>query len=171
MKIFSRNGKRTTSNTQNSNSSIYDIFLSYSHNDKAVALAVYGILTRIYNMKVWFEDVEIVNNDDYAEKILSGIKNSKCVVSILSKSYVKSIKCNELKIGKSFKKRLFLIIIDNIKIEEYAIGYHVIGNKQCDLSQNTNWLNSSLTSRKEFNELIIEILKNIQTQANSIEIE
>jgi hypothetical protein len=157
--------KKEVLNTNSVNS--YDVFLSYSHNDKLIAHTLFNILIKSYNLKVWIDQIEIINNDDYAEKILKGIKNSKSIICLISKSYVKSNNCcSELKIAKSLNKRIFLVMIENMRIEEYAIGYHAIGIKQCDLSQNINWLSSNLTSSEQFKELIAEIIKTVHPLSN-----
>ena len=95
--------KKKRQNILNSSSiNSYDVFLSYSHNDKLIAHTLFNILTKSYSLKVWIDQIEIVTNDDYAEKKLIGIKNSKSIICLISKSYVKSNNCcSELKIGKS----------------------------------------------------------------------
>ena len=106
---------------------------------------------------MWIDKNQIKVGDDYAERVQQGIKNSKCLLCLISKNYVKSENCcNELKLGKSWEKNIFLLMIENIEIKEYSIGYIAMDLKKWNLSEKTN-----ITLCKEFQYLLTELTSTV----------
>ena len=93
----------------------FQIFLSYSHKDKNKADIIFHELTDTNNFNVWMDRFQINIGDDWAERIHTGVKASEHLVALISNNYLESENCcNEFKLGIHFKKKLFIILIENI---------------------------------------------------------
>lgn len=106
---------------------------------------------------------------DFADEIRKGIQNSKTLVCLITKNYLNSENCiNEFKLGKHFKKRLFLVMFERISLEETSIGYFAVGIQRYNLYKNKNSLNFALST--DFEEFLRELLKSVN-KTDAIDLE
>ena len=138
----------------------FDIFISYSHNDSVFAHELYRLLTSFYKFKVWIDKNEIKVGENFARKIQKGIKSSKCLISLITRNYLKSESCcSEFQLGKYFKKRLLLIMLEKVSLEESHIGFHAIGIQRCNLYKHNDKILASCVSSSEFEILKQQLIK------------
>jgi hypothetical protein len=70
----------------------YDVFLSYSHLDKALAKRLVGAL-RDVGLSVWFDEDRIDDFSSITGAIDSGLSRAKAIVALYSKKYAESGPC------------------------------------------------------------------------------
>jgi hypothetical protein len=116
----------------------FDVFLSYFVGNRRNADEFCEMLKNKHNLKVWMMKEE----DKMNVKVENYIKKSKCFISLISKDYVETqICCNEFKLAIFYQKRLFLVMSENVKLDEYPnFRYHAIGIQRFDLCKSKNTL-------------------------------
>lgn len=138
------------------------MFLSYPHKDKDQAESIFNILTQSCKYKVWFDKFEIKIGEDFAESIHKGIKNSEYFIACITKNYIESENCcNEFKLARFLKKKLLIVMFENIKTETTSIAAHATGIKTFQLSRSSlNEMDSA-----PLNELIQELSKDFSNSS------
>ena len=145
------------------------MFISYSHKDANYANKIFSELKGA-KFKVWIDKFEIKHGDDFAVSILNGIKTAKSVLCLISNHYIKSESClKELKLAHFFKRKIYLVMIENIKLEETAIGFETFGIQRCNLYKKSNNIFKSFTASEQFERLVEEIGKYIAVHQNEAE--
>ena len=136
----------------------HDVFISYCHKDKEKAILLFHILTKDLKLRVWMDNKGGINlGNDFGDEITNGLKSSKCIVCLISKKYMASDNCGkEIKLAAHFKKKIFLVMFDSVKLEESSVAYFVVGIQRFNLYKNMNNLNFTLGN--EFQKFIQELL-------------
>jgi hypothetical protein len=114
----------------------YDVFISYSIEDRTKADELYEILCKKHNLKVWMNKLD----NKYCHQAEVYIEQSKCFVSLITKDYVESQSCcNEFKLGKFYKKEILLALYENVALDECSnfgfyevdfLGFNLYENKK-----------------------------------------
>ena len=86
----------------------YDIFISYSRKDFNEVKALYEMLkSRISNINIWVDLTGIESGDEFDEKIITAIDNSKMVIFALSDNSMQSKWAkDEVMYAKNTNKRI-----------------------------------------------------------------
>ena len=109
----------------------YDIFISYSHADKAFAEKVCAVLDRFkaeHKFEYFFDTEGITSREEYLKRIAGTILESKSVIFIASKnSYDSEFCAKELLFADKHKIHIHQYRIDNAKIPldiDMLLGTH-----------------------------------------------
>lgn len=80
---------------------IWDVFISYSKNDKEIATRIAELLEkRLYHITIWFDDSNLIIGEKYKTAIEIGLKFSRFGLIIFSENYFQDYK-------KSLKQKEF----------------------------------------------------------------
>ncbi|MGM9822925.1 MAG: toll/interleukin-1 receptor domain-containing protein, partial [Muribaculaceae bacterium] len=91
----------------------YDIFISYSRKDFNEVKALYEMLkSRISNINIWFDLTGIESGDEFDEKIIAAIDNSKMLLFALSDNSNQSKWAkDEVMYAKNTEKRIIPVLM------------------------------------------------------------
>ena len=91
----------------------YDIFISYSRKDFNEVKALYEMLkSRISNINIWFDLTGIESGDEFDEKIIAAIDNSKMLLFALSDNSMQSKWAkDEVMYAKNTEKRIIPVLM------------------------------------------------------------
>ena len=91
----------------------YDIFISYSRKDFNEVKALYEMLkSRISNINIWFDLTGIESGDEFDEKIIAAIDNSKMLLFALSDNSMQSKWAkDEVMYAKNTNKRIIPVLM------------------------------------------------------------
>ena len=91
----------------------YDIFISYSRKDFNEVKALYEMLkSRISNINIWFDLTGIESGDEFDEKIIAAIDNSKMLLFALSDNSIQSKWAkDEVMYAKNTNKRIIPVLM------------------------------------------------------------
>jgi hypothetical protein len=91
----------------------HDIFMSYSRHDIDEVRAFVDFLqSRIPDLNIWFDVTGIESGDEFAEKIITAIDDSDCVIFALSDSSINSKWAkNEIMYAKNIRKRVIPLLL------------------------------------------------------------
>lgn len=67
---------------------IYDVFISYAHEDEEIAKSLADMLSKL-GLEVWIDELKLKIGDSISQKIGEAIKKSKYGVVVLSRYYLK----------------------------------------------------------------------------------
>jgi hypothetical protein len=94
---------------------MFDVFISYNWAIKAQVQKLYAILQSL-NYKVWMDERELnAGNSPLTAELATAIKNSKVILSCITKDYCKSYNCNlEVEYASAKKKQMAVLMIERI---------------------------------------------------------
>ena len=103
-----------------------DVFISYNWNIKDQVRQLYDILTNEFKYKVWLDEKKLnAGNRPLTVELAHAIKNSKVILSCVTKEYCKSYNCNlELEYSSASKKPVVVLMVDELdttKIDEIQV--------------------------------------------------
>jgi hypothetical protein len=104
---------------------MYDVFISYNWSIKTQVRQLCQVLTSL-NYKVWMDEKELnAGNSPLTTELAMAIKNSKVILSCITKDYCKSFNCNlEVEYASAKKKQMIVLMIERIdttKIDEIEV--------------------------------------------------
>ena len=104
---------------------MFDVFISYNWGIKAQVQKLYDILTSL-NYKVWMDERELnAGSNPLTAELAMAIKNSKVILSCITKDYCASYNCNlEVEYAPAKKKQMVVLMIermDTTKIDEIQV--------------------------------------------------
>jgi len=104
---------------------MFDVFISYNWGTKKQVQKLYAILTSL-NYKVWLDERELnAGNSPLTAELAIAIRDSKVILSCITKDYCKSFNCNlEVEYASAKKKPMVVLMIENIetaKIDEIEV--------------------------------------------------
>ena len=104
---------------------MFDVFISYNWEIKKQVQQLYAILTSL-NYKVWLDERELnAGSNALTAELALAIKNSKVILSCITKDYCKQFNCNlEVEYASAKKKEMVVLMIEKIdttKIDEIQI--------------------------------------------------
>ncbi len=102
-----------------------DVFISYNWKIKDQVKKLYQVLTSL-NYKVWMDQTDLnAGSSPLTAELALAIKNSKVILSCLTKDYCKSYNCNlEVEYASAKKKQIITLMIermDTTKIDEIQV--------------------------------------------------
>jgi len=102
------------------NPSQKDVFISYNHKIKDQVRQLYDILTNEFKYKVWLDEKELnAGNSPLTAELATAIKNSKVILSCVTKDYCKSFNCNlEIEFASTGKKEMVVLMVDKLDTTE-----------------------------------------------------
>ncbi len=94
---------------------MFDVFISYNWAIKVQIQKLYAILTSL-NYKVWLDERELnAGSSPLTAELAMAIKNSKVILSCITKDYCKSYNCNlEVEYASAKKKEMIVLMIERI---------------------------------------------------------
>ena len=72
----------------------------------------------------------------------------------------------EVKLAAHFKKKIFLVMFNSVKLEESSVGYFLVGIQRFNLYKNMN--NFNFTLGNEFQKFIKELLIGVRNTGDDI---
>jgi hypothetical protein len=107
---------------------MYDVFISYNHLIKKQANQLYDVLTSL-NYKVWMDQTDLnAGSSPLTAELALAIRDSKVILSCITKDYCKSFKCNrEIEYASAKNKQMITLMIEEIDpatIDEIPITGH-----------------------------------------------
>jgi hypothetical protein len=98
---------------------MFDVFISYNWAIKAQVQKLYAILQSL-NYKVWMDERELnAGNSPLTAELATAIKNSKVILSCITKDYCKSFNCNlEVEYASAKKKQMVVLMIERMDTTE-----------------------------------------------------
>ena len=124
----------------------YDVFISYSSQQKNVADAICHVLEE-NNIKCWIAPRDIPVGEKYAAVITRAIKECKITVLVFSEfSAVSPWVESEINIAFSNHKPIIPYKVDHTKLSDYDEFYLMLNNR--------HWIESIPDFRTRFNELV-----------------
>ena len=104
---------------------MFDVFISYNWAIKAQDQILYAILTSL-NYKVWMDEKELnAGSNALTAELAMAIKNSKVILSCITKDYCASYNCNlEIEYASAKKKQIIVLMIermDTTNIDEIEV--------------------------------------------------
>ena len=104
---------------------MFDVFISYNWGIKKQVQQLYQVLTSL-NYKVWLDEIELnAGTSPLTAELAIAIKDSKVILSCITKDYCKSFNCNlELEYASAKKKQIIALMveeIDPITIDEIQV--------------------------------------------------
>jgi hypothetical protein len=104
---------------------MFDVFISYNWAIKAQVQILYAILTSL-KYKVWMDEKELnAGSNALTAELAMAIKNSKVILSCITKDYCASYNCNlEIEYASAKKKQIIVLMIermDTTNIDEIEV--------------------------------------------------
>ena len=101
----------------------YDIFISYSRKDFNEVKALYEMLkSRISNINIWVDLTGIESGDEFDEKIITAIDNSKMVIFALSDNSMQSKWAkDEVMYAKNTDKRIIPVLMKGACLKSWFL--------------------------------------------------
>jgi hypothetical protein len=104
---------------------MFDVFISYNCGIEKQVKQLYEVLTSL-NYKVWLDVRELsASSSPLTVELATAIKNSKVIISCITKDYCQSFYCNlELEYASAKKKQIIALMveeIDPITIDEIQV--------------------------------------------------
>ena len=97
-----------------------DVFISYNWGLKKQVLQLYDILKNEFKYNVWLDEKELnAGNSPLTAELANAIKNSKVILSCVTKEYCKSYNCNlEVEYAAAKKKPMVVLMVDKLDTTE-----------------------------------------------------
>ncbi len=94
---------------------MYDVFISYNWGIKTQVRQLYEVLQSL-NYKVWLDERELnAGSSPLTAELATAIRDSKVVLSCITRDYCKSFNCNlEIEYASAKKKQIIPLLIDEI---------------------------------------------------------
>lgn len=101
----------------------YDIFISYSRKDFNEVKALYEMLkSRISNINIWFDLTGIESGDEFDEKIIAAINDSKMLLFALSDNSMQSKYAkDEVMYAKNTEKRIIPVLMKGACLKDWFL--------------------------------------------------
>ena len=104
---------------------MFDVFISYNCGIKKQVQQLYEVLTSL-DYKVWLDVRELsAGSSPLTVELATAIKNSKVIISCITKDYCRSFNCNlEIEYASAKKKQIIALMIeeiDPITIDEIVV--------------------------------------------------
>ena len=104
---------------------MYDVFISYNWGIKTQVRQLYEVLKNL-TYKVWLDERELnAGNSPLTAELATAIKNSKVILSCITRDYCKSYNCNlEVEYASAKKKQMIALMIERIDtttIDEFQV--------------------------------------------------
>ena len=134
----------------------YDIFISYSRKDFNEVKALYEMLkSRISNINIWVDLTGIESGDEFDEKIITAIDNSKMVIFTLSDNSMQSKWAkDEVMYAKNTNKRIIPVLMKGACLKGWFLFR--FGRVDCIDLQDEKQVNKMLHNFSEwFNKKLI----------------
>ena len=134
----------------------YDIFISYSRKDFNEVKALYEMLkSRISNINIWFDLTGIESGDEFDEKIIAAIDNSKMLLFALSDNSNQSKWAkDEVMYAKNTEKRIIPVLMKGACLKGWFLFR--FGRVDCIDLQDEKQVNKMLHNFSEwFNKKLI----------------
>ena len=92
-----------------------DIFISYNSGNKKQVKQLYEVLKSL-DYKVWMDEADLnAGSSPLTSELATAIKNSKVILSCITKDYCKSYNCNrEIEYASAKKKQIIPLLIEEI---------------------------------------------------------
>ena len=108
------------------NNNMFDVFISYNWGIKKQVQQLYQVLKSL-NYKVWLDERELnAGSSPLTAELAIAIKDSKVILSCITKDYCKSFNCNlELEYASAKKKQMIVLMVERIdttKIDEIQVA-------------------------------------------------
>ena len=108
----------------------FDIFLSYNHDHKSYAKALYNKLTNELNFKVWMDDMQL-SHDSLQGQLGDGIINSRVFLCCITKKYSESVNCQrELGLADTKKKPKIILMLERYSDDLDTFVQMIINNER-----------------------------------------
>jgi hypothetical protein len=94
---------------------MYDVFISYNWGIKTQVRQLYEVLKSL-EYKVWLDERELnAGSSPLTAELAMAIKNSKVILSCITRDYCKSFNCNlEIEYASAQKKQMITLMIEEI---------------------------------------------------------
>ena len=94
---------------------MYDVFISYNWGIKTQVRQLYEVLKSL-EYKVWLDERELnAGSSPLTAELATAIKNSKVILSCITRDYCKSYNCNlEVEYASAKKKQMITLMIEEI---------------------------------------------------------
>ena len=94
---------------------MYDVFISYNWGIKTQVRQLYDILTSL-DYKVWLDERELnAGSSPLTAELATAIRDSKVILSCITRDYCKSYNCNlEVEYASAKKKQMITLMIEEI---------------------------------------------------------
>ena len=128
----------------------YDIFISYSRKDFNEVKALYEMLkSRISNINIWFDLTGIESGDEFDEKIIAAIDNSKMLLFALSDNSMQSKWAkDEVMYAKNTDKRIIPVLMKGACLKGWFL--FIFGRIDCIDLQDEKQVNKMLHNFSEW---------------------
>ena len=139
----------------------FNIFVSYSSNDKYEIELLLGQLSTINDTKIFFADWSINPGDEIYQKILYNIENSDIFLVFYSESAIASNYVQqEIGIAKSNDKLIIPILLDSSKPTGMLEGinylnFHNQTKKQIEVQKLYDYILNKVENKKKLNDILI----------------
>jgi len=92
-----------------------DVFISYNWGIKTQVRKLYEVLKSL-NYKVWLDERELnAGSSPLTAELATAIKNSKVILSCITRDYCKSYNCNlEVEYASAKKKQMITLMVEEI---------------------------------------------------------
>lgn len=157
---------------------MFDFFISHSSLDKALIVDKMVAELEKSHCSVWYDKEQISYGDNINQEIEDGLKNSFCLVLIITKNFFNS-KWVYFEFGKysAYQKARIIPVIYDISTEEYLQIIQILGNlkyinaKDKDLTAVINNFIQALETTKKNNKtlLVKDELYSLYKQLNTYE--
>jgi len=161
--------------SNNINSKLYDLFISYQFESKELVDLLSKNFKNNLNYKIYFDTTTTtttsntttttINNNNKQQKSnfqnskkIKHLNNSKCIISLVTKKYLESIEClKELNLANQTNKPLILLMLD----EDLNVNNILDNNNNNSSNNNSNKYQIDLfnTSKEELIETMIESIQ------------
>lgn len=109
----------------------FDLFISYQWDIQNQVEKLEETLLRNKNdLKIWRDVNQLRNNSNgLYEQLASGIRNSRIILCLLTKKYVKSANCKlEINYSFSLKKTIVYVMVDKMSVDDLGEVGFLMGN-------------------------------------------
>lgn len=136
------------------------VFISYSHNDKEIAVSI-GDILRNAGHDIWMAIWKIAVGDNIIEKINKGIKDADAIIMILSNSSLNSKwtfrEFSAMVLGDLSRedRKIVPIVIDKSSVPSYLSNYKYI-NLTNNFDEGIRELLSGLSEEKKNNQSTLD---------------
>lgn len=130
----------------------YDVFISYSPNDKEIVQRVTNFL-EANGIRCWLDYRDIRVGEEWAKTLINAIRTSTVVIAIFSEHYNNSPSCeNEIAFAARWSKPIIPIIIDNFDNSELSgvFEYYLTKGNWISVSQDKEWQSNLIKTLKHF---------------------
>lgn len=107
----------------------YDIFISYSSDDKEIALEIADKLRKLYGLNIWIDE-SVIKDGHYPHKIKNGIENSAYFMPLITSSYKEKLSNKKYSLAMPLEEILSDTGDSYVQKEAWAAAKHREISKQ-----------------------------------------